>query len=247
MNRHFDPFKQLPEKLRGGVNPYIDYLRDRESIVDGRKVKLPVLHSTMLQGMAGVWRQELKLSLHSKLFIEIGSHYGHTLAELSGDYPEFGFVGLDITYKRVVKTAERLIRNPKALAAANARSILSYASPFTWPKLFNEGEVDGVLVFFPDPWSKQSQHKNRLLSTEFLQQLAKSLKNEGFLWLRTDHEEYFNSILKTVDSSQLGFIESEHLPDCFESTSVAPKSSFASLFQSQSKPIFERVWTKSPI
>ena len=43
----------------------------------------------------------------SSLIVEIGSHMGDVMCEMANNHPDKAFVGLDITFKRVVTLAEK--------------------------------------------------------------------------------------------------------------------------------------------
>jgi tRNA (guanine-N7-)-methyltransferase len=51
-----------------------------------------------------------------------------------------------------------------------------------------EQSLDGVHIFFPDPWHKTRHHKRRLIQGPFVQRLARHLKPGGYLHLATDWE-----------------------------------------------------------
>ena len=50
--------------------------------------------------------------------------------------------------------------------------------------------LQGVHIFFPDPWHKKRHHKRRLIQSEFVNLLAKKLKSKGTLHIATDWKNY---------------------------------------------------------
>jgi tRNA (guanine-N7-)-methyltransferase len=50
--------------------------------------------------------------------------------------------------------------------------------------------INGIHIFFPDPWPKKRHHKRRLVKRPFTNMLSASLKPEGYLYMVTDWEEY---------------------------------------------------------
>jgi tRNA (guanine-N7-)-methyltransferase len=66
-----------------------------------------------------------------------------------------------------------------------------------------DGSLDGVHLFFPDPWPKKRHHKRRIVNENFLQLVAKKLKGEGFLHIATDWVPYAEWIDEVFASSTL--------------------------------------------
>jgi tRNA (guanine-N7-)-methyltransferase len=55
--------------------------------------------------------------------------------------------------------------------------------------------LDGVHIFFPDPWPKKRHHKRRLLQPPLVALLAEKLRAGGYLHAATDWHEYAEQIL----------------------------------------------------
>jgi tRNA (guanine-N7-)-methyltransferase len=60
--------------------------------------------------------------------------------------------------------------------------------------------LDGVHVFFPDPWPKKRHHKRRLLQPPFVALLASRLKPGGYVHVATDWEEYAQEVLRVMSA-----------------------------------------------
>jgi len=58
--------------------------------------------------------------------------------------------------------------------------------------------LDGVQIFFPDPWPKRRHHIRRLIQPAFLQLILKKLKTKGSLHLATDWEHYAKHMMQVV-------------------------------------------------
>ncbi len=52
--------------------------------------------------------------------------------------------------------------------------------------------LDGVHIFFPDPWHKSRHHKRRLIQSPFIERLARHIKPGGYLHLATDWQPIFS-------------------------------------------------------
>jgi len=58
--------------------------------------------------------------------------------------------------------------------------------------------LDGVHIFFPDPWHKKKHNKRRLLQSPLVAKLAARLKPGGYLHCATDWQPYAEQILEVL-------------------------------------------------
>jgi len=66
--------------------------------------------------------------------------------------------------------------------------------------LLPEQSLDGVHIFFPDPWHKSRHHKRRLIQPPFVNRLARHLKPGGYIHLATDWEPYAQQMLEVLNA-----------------------------------------------
>ena len=66
-----------------------------------------------------------------------------------------------------------------------------------------EQSLDGVHIFFPDPWHKSRHHKRRLIQSPFVNRLARHLKPGGYLHLATDWQPYAEQMLQVLGAEPL--------------------------------------------
>ncbi len=234
--RELDPFKDPTEKLATGINPYVGHIQSGM-----RDQTLPVAYGPGLREWCRVGFREVlaerMICPPRRIIAEVGCHEGHVLSKLARDHPEVGFVGLDITFKRVVETARRAV----ALGASNLVSV--FANGKTLAKLFGEGSLDGMIVFFPDPWArKKKQQKKRLIDAGFLEDLRSVLRPGGFFWLKTDHEGYFHEVADLC--AGLGWISAVSADDPILNT--GHPSCFEEAFARRAVPTFSRIWYNAP-
>lgn len=227
-----NPFASRAEGLNATINPYVAMLRD-----GAREGTLPVAFGAGLEEMPGRWREKIA-EFHrlpepaSRLIVEIGCHKGQTITTMASDQKDTAFVGIDITFKRVVTTAQRassLDLKNVFCAMVNAQAI---------DRLFAQGEVDGVVIFFPDPWvKKKRQAKNRLVEPRFVERLTRVLKPGGFVWLKTDQEVYFEGARAAFDGASYAPVTSgAGIP------AVDYTSAFEQRFQAQNLPTYSGKW-----
>jgi tRNA (guanine-N7-)-methyltransferase len=170
------------------------------------------------------------------VILEIGCYYGKTLEELARMNPQFNIVGIDITYKRVVKAARRV----RLSSLQNAFSMLSFAEEL-FPAL-PEGKLQGICVFFPDPWPKKKQQKNRLLQLEFLREIHGKLKAGGFFWFKTDSLDYFEFVRQNLSLTEF-VLNSAEIPA--ELNKSRYQTAFESLFETKGEPAYSLIVRKS--
>jgi tRNA (guanine-N7-)-methyltransferase len=63
-----------------------------------------------------------------------------------------------------------------------------------------EGSLDGLHVFFPDPWHKARHNKRRLIQSPFVALLASRLKPGGYFHCATDWEDYAHQMLEVLSA-----------------------------------------------
>lgn len=169
------------------------------------------------------------------LLVEVGCYMGKNVLEFAQHNPNWNVLGIDITYKRTVKAARKI----RSLGLDNAKILISDARA-ALSHLPNHS-LDGLCVFFPDPWPKKKQRKNRLLQEPFLELLEAKLKPEsGFFWFKTDSEDYFDSVRALT--SQRNWTESapDVLPPQLEPLPYT--TVFEALFVGKNLPIYRRIF-----
>jgi tRNA (guanine-N7-)-methyltransferase len=65
-------------------------------------------------------------------------------------------------------------------------------------KCIPDASLDGVQLFFPDPWQKRRHHDRRIIQPEYVKQVIKKLKVGGELHVATDWEDYAKHMMKVL-------------------------------------------------
>jgi len=60
--------------------------------------------------------------------------------------------------------------------------------------------LDGLHIFFPDPWPKKRHHKRRLIQPPFVALAADRLKPGGYIHVATDWQPYAEQILAVLSA-----------------------------------------------
>lgn len=119
------------------------------------------------------------------LHLEIGFGMGDATAEMARSRPSVNFLGVEVHRPGVGKLLSAIERE----ALQNVRIIHGDALLVVEQMLAPES-VDGILLFFPDPWPKTRHHKRRIVRDGFVGLLRSRLRPGGFIYAVTDWEEY---------------------------------------------------------
>lgn len=123
------------------------------------------------------------------LVVEIGFGRGEFLRALAEASPGTAHLGVEVSFKRVLKLARRLACSELVnvrLVAAPAEEVLR--------DLLAPASVHTFWINFPDPWPKKRHARRRLLSPAILARLADRLEPGGHLHVATDHVAYAEEI-----------------------------------------------------
>lgn len=66
-----------------------------------------------------------------------------------------------------------------------------------------DNSLDGVHIFFPDPWHKARHNKRRLIQSPFIAKLMAKLKPGGYIHVATDWENYAEQVLQVLSDEPL--------------------------------------------
>jgi tRNA (guanine-N7-)-methyltransferase len=122
------------------------------------------------------------------LVVDVGFGRGEFLLQLAEKERGSALLGIEISFKRVLKLARRLARTDLGnvrLVAGPAEQVL---------RNLPEGSVDELWVNFPDPWPKKRHHRRRLIRPSSIGPLTRCLASGGVLNVATDHVAYAEHI-----------------------------------------------------
>jgi tRNA (guanine-N7-)-methyltransferase len=130
--------------------------------------------------------------------LEIGTGMGETSASIAAAHPENDYIGIEVHAPGVGSLLNRII----GLGLANVRVIQRDAVEVV-RDMIPPAALDGVHVFFPDPWPKKRHHKRRLFQPAFVTLLASRMKPGAYLHAATDWEDYAQQILEVLSAEPL--------------------------------------------
>jgi tRNA (guanine-N7-)-methyltransferase len=130
--------------------------------------------------------------------VDLGSGPGRFLVESARRFPERNFLGIERLLGRVRKTC----RAASTIGLTNVR-VLRLELDYTVRYLLPENSIWRFHLNFPDPWPKRRHQSRRVVDDEFLQAIHRSLLEGGELWIKTDHDSYFQNIEQVATRTDL--------------------------------------------
>jgi tRNA (guanine-N7-)-methyltransferase len=125
------------------------------------------------------------------LIVEIGFGNGDSLANMAACNPEINYLGIEVHRPGV----GHLLMLIEQLNLSNIRIYHHDAIEILEQKIPDQS-LDGVHLFFPDPWQKRRHHKRRIVRPGFLALLNKKLVTGGYFHAATDWGEYAKYMLE---------------------------------------------------
>jgi tRNA (guanine-N7-)-methyltransferase len=127
--------------------------------------------------------------------LEIGFGMGETTAAIAQQHPENDYLGVEVHTPGVGSLLARIAE----LRLANIR-IIQHDAVEVLENMIAPGTLDGVHIFFPDPWPKKRHHKRRLVQPPLIALLASKMKRGAFLHACTDWEDYAQRMLEVLSA-----------------------------------------------
>lgn len=121
--------------------------------------------------------------------LDVGCGRGLFVVTASEANPDINYVGVEIDFREGRRGAARL----KKREQKNARVLGGCARQFL-TKYVPPASLDGVHVYFPDPWWKRKHRRRRIFDDEFVDLASAALKPNGLLHSWTDVPDYFEVI-----------------------------------------------------
>jgi len=128
-------------------------------------------------------------------YLEIGSGMGETTTSIASSHPQNDYLAIEVYTPGVGS----LLKQIEELELTNLR-IIQYDAVWVVNNMFPQEYLDGVHIFFPDPWPKLRHHKRRLIQPEFISLLSKRLKFGGYIHVATDWNNYADQILEVMSN-----------------------------------------------
>ncbi len=173
----------------------------------------------------------------SPVVLEIGFGMGEATAHIAGVLPHTRFLccevhepGVGALLKRI---GEQNLSNIR-ICAHDAVEVIDHMLPLQ--------SLDGVHIFFPDPWHKTKHNKRRLIQSPLVAKLARRLKVGGYLHCATDWQPYAEQILEVLTAEPV--LKNRALAIHPELNGYAPKPHYRPLtkFENRGIKLGHGVW-----
>jgi len=125
--------------------------------------------------------------------LEIGFGMGETTAAIAHERPENDYLGVEVHTPGVGSLLARIAE----LQLGNVR-IIQHDAVEVLEHMIGRDTLDGVHIFFPDPWPKKRHHKRRLIQPPLVALLASKMKPGARLHACTDWEDYAKQMLEVL-------------------------------------------------
>lgn len=129
------------------------------------------------------------------VILEIGFGNGDALLAAARAFPEINFFGAEVHRPGVgsllLKLAQAGVENVRVVNA-DVNDVLAR---------LDAGALDGIHLFFPDPWPKKRHRKRRLMQPAFAARLRDILKSGGYVHCATDWEDYAAQMREVLEAT----------------------------------------------
>lgn len=132
------------------------------------------------------------------VIMEIGFGMGEATAIIAKNHPNNGYIAVEVHPPGIGKLLARIVENDLTnikVIEDDANVVLQYMIP--------DESLDGIHLYFPDPWPKTKHNKRRIINEGFLQLIHPKIKKGGVIHIATDWVPYAESIQAVFVASTL--------------------------------------------
>ncbi len=129
--------------------------------------------------------------------VEIGFGMGDSLLAMAQNTPNIFFIGIEVHppgVGRLINEAGKRDLKNLAVFMADATDVLT--------DCFEDGSIDRLQLFFPDPWHKKKHNKRRIVQSQFVSTIATKLKDQGVFHMATDWEPYAEYMVEIMSEAE---------------------------------------------
>ena len=130
--------------------------------------------------------------------VEVGSGMGETTAQIAAENPGTDYLAIEVHAPGVGS----LLRRVDEEGLANVR-VVQHDAVEVLRDMIADAALDGVHIFFPDPWHKARHNKRRLIQAPFIAALVQKLKPGGYIHAATDWQDYAEQMLAVLSAEPL--------------------------------------------
>lgn len=131
--------------------------------------------------------------VESPKILEIGFGMGDSTAEIAAANPDKDYLAIEVHSPGV----GNLLRLIEVRDLTNLR-LIQHDAVEVLNHMIGDASLDGVHIFFPDPWHKKRHHKRRLIQEPFVRMLCSKLKIGAYIHVATDWQDYAEWVLEVL-------------------------------------------------
>ena len=127
--------------------------------------------------------------------LEIGFGMGETTAKIAATRSEDDFLAIEVHPPGVGALLKLIGEN----TLTNLR-LIRHDAVEVLQHMIAPNSLDGIHIYFADPWHKKRHHKRRLIQAEFVKLLVSRLKPGAYLHLATDWHNYAEQMMLVLNA-----------------------------------------------
>jgi tRNA (guanine-N7-)-methyltransferase len=175
--------------------------------------------------------------------LEIGFGMGEATAHIAALLPETRFLACEVHQPGVGALLKRIGESLATERPIDNIRIISHDAVEVIDHMLPLACLDGVHIFFPDPWHKKRHNKRRLIQQPLIAKLAARLKVGGYIHCATDWQPYAEQILEVLNAEPLLKNRADPVKDA-ELAGYSPKPHYRPLtkFENRGIKLGHGVW-----
>ena len=156
----------------------------------------------LLQEVHGIPVETRRLDLRAifptaeKIIMEVGFGMGEATAIIAANSPQNAYLAVDVHPPGIGKLLSRIQEQ-----GINNIKVIEDDVHVVLPYMIHDQSLDGLHLYFPDPWPKSKHHKRRIVTPAFLELVASKLKPGAYFHLATDWLPYAQAMEIVFSSS----------------------------------------------
>jgi tRNA (guanine-N7-)-methyltransferase len=174
---------------------------------------------------------------------EIGFGMGEATAHIAALLPDTRFIACEVHQPGVGALLKRIGESLETEHPIDNIRIISHDAVEVIDHMLPLACLDGVHIFFPDPWHKKRHNKRRLIQTPLIAKLAARLKVGGYIHCATDWQPYAEQILEVLSAEPMLKNRADPVKD-IELAGYSPKPHYRPLtkFENRGIKLGHGVW-----
>lgn len=119
------------------------------------------------------------------VILEIGFGMGDSLVQMAMNNPDINYLGIEVHRPGIGSILASIDENQ-----INNIRVVNHDAVEVLQKAILDDSLNGIHIFFPDPWPKKRHFKRRLIQSSFVDLLSRKLGPNGKLHIATDWKNY---------------------------------------------------------